>query len=238
MKLGWLATIGFLLSGFYLLVIFVLTRDDLTNLSKLPVNELGDFLTGVFGPIAVFWLVLGYLQQGNELKLSVKALELQADELRNSVEQQSKLAELSREQLSQEFDRQREEKAHREAMDRGAFVVKFEGSYGRVDGDTEHHISVVNLGQSVASFGFMFGNGLQLVESEIFDEDGIEITYPIWERHKGRRYTFIVGGVIDENCTSLNLEYTNYDGTVVERNFLVTVDQDAHFESLILREIV
>lgn len=48
----------------------------------LKLNELGDFLAGTFGPIAFLWLVLGFLQQGRELRL-------QAEELRNSVQQQT-----------------------------------------------------------------------------------------------------------------------------------------------------
>lgn len=60
--------------------------DDLVN---LDLNEIGDFAAGVFGPIAFLWLILGYLQQGKELKASTEALKLQAQELNNSVSQQS-----------------------------------------------------------------------------------------------------------------------------------------------------
>lgn len=57
-------------------------------------NELGDFLAGVFAPIAFFWLILGYMQQGKQLDQNTKALEqqeralqLQIDEIRVGVEQ-------------------------------------------------------------------------------------------------------------------------------------------------------
>lgn len=60
----------------------------------LKLNELGDFLAGTFGPIAFLWLVLGFLQQGRELRLSTNALKLQAEELKNSVEQQSEMARM------------------------------------------------------------------------------------------------------------------------------------------------
>ena len=64
---------------------------------KLPesLNELGDFLAGIFAPVAFFWLILGYVQQGKQLEQNTKALEqqekalqLQIDEMRESVEQQ------------------------------------------------------------------------------------------------------------------------------------------------------
>lgn len=40
-------------------------------------NELGDFLAGIFAPVAFLWLVLGYIQQGRQLEQNTKALELQ-----------------------------------------------------------------------------------------------------------------------------------------------------------------
>jgi hypothetical protein len=58
----------------------------------------GDFLAGAFGPIAIVWLVLGFIQQGEELKLNTAALKLQADELRQSVAQQRRLVELNNEE--------------------------------------------------------------------------------------------------------------------------------------------
>ena len=44
-------------------------------------NEWGDFFAGFFAPMAFFWLVLGYMQQGEELKHSTEALRPQAEEL-------------------------------------------------------------------------------------------------------------------------------------------------------------
>lgn len=61
------------------------------DLVKLELNEIGDLAAGVFGPVAFLWLILGYLQQGKELKASTDALTLQARELNNSVKQQEKM---------------------------------------------------------------------------------------------------------------------------------------------------
>lgn len=65
-------------------------------------NNVGDFLAGVFGPVAILWLVLGFLQQGIELRQNAKALELQAEELKNSVEQQRQLVAATRSQVEAE----------------------------------------------------------------------------------------------------------------------------------------
>lgn len=51
----------------------------------LPLNALGDFLAGAFAPLAFFWLVLGYRNQVEELKQNSKAINLQAEQLRQLV---------------------------------------------------------------------------------------------------------------------------------------------------------
>ncbi|WP_455913456.1 hypothetical protein [Pseudomonas syringae] len=94
-----LEVLGGIVTCCYLLVIacFVMTR--FSEFTALKLNELGDFLAGSFGPIAFLWLVLGFLQQGRELKLSTDALNLQAQELKNSVEQQSIMADAALRQI-------------------------------------------------------------------------------------------------------------------------------------------
>ena len=64
-------------------------------------NELGDFLAGIFSPVAFFWLIYGYFQQGKQLEQNTKALEqqekalqLQIDEMKESVKQQQQLVSL------------------------------------------------------------------------------------------------------------------------------------------------
>ncbi len=53
-------------------------------------NELGDFLAGVFAPVAFFWLILGYIQQGKQLNQSINALEQQRIEFEfNKASQES-----------------------------------------------------------------------------------------------------------------------------------------------------
>ncbi|MBD8696616.1 hypothetical protein [Stenotrophomonas sp. CFBP 13718] len=81
------------------------------KIADLELNELGDFLAGVLGPLGFFWLICGYLQQGIELQQNTRALELQVEELKNSVEQQRELVSVTREQVHLEMEevrRQRE----------------------------------------------------------------------------------------------------------------------------------
>jgi hypothetical protein len=86
------------------------------KLGALKPNEVGDFLAGVFGPIAILWLILGFFQQGIELRQNTQALRQQADELQNSVEQQRDLVEVTRSQVAAErealeLERQRYEQS-------------------------------------------------------------------------------------------------------------------------------
>lgn len=94
-----LTVIGILVTIIYSVLIYCLITPQLDKFGTLPLNELGDFLAGVFGPLAIFWLILGFLQQGKELQQSTKALELQANELKNSVEQQKGLVNATKEQI-------------------------------------------------------------------------------------------------------------------------------------------
>jgi len=72
----------------------------------MPLNEIGDFLAGVFAPIAFLFLYLGYKQnsesiriQSAELKASTEALKLQVVEMKDSVNQQKKMIEIQNDEI-------------------------------------------------------------------------------------------------------------------------------------------
>lgn len=94
--------IGGLASILYVLVMVVMAVLRWDELRQLDLNALGDFLAGAFGPLAILWLVLGYFQQGDELRQNTEALRLQAAELRSSVLQQEQLVLATREQIAAE----------------------------------------------------------------------------------------------------------------------------------------
>lgn len=126
------------------------------KLVDLEINQWGDFFAGAFAPLAFLWLVLGYLQQGEELRLSTSALHLQAEELQKSAEQQRQLVEVTRLQVesereSAEFARRQREAELSPNLDvrpgGGAFGVTY--SYGVQLVNTGHvasalHVTVVH----------------------------------------------------------------------------------------------
>ena len=87
-----LPMIGLALSALYVagLVLYLVLQGQ--NPADLRLNELGDFVGGVSSPLAFLWLVLGFFQQGREIRLSNRALQLQAREMRRSVHEHRRLA--------------------------------------------------------------------------------------------------------------------------------------------------
>jgi hypothetical protein len=102
--------IGGLLTAVYLFSLGWYTYIKWEKITELAPNELGDMLAGAFGPLAFAWLVLGYIQQGAELQQNTLALNLQAEELKNSVEQQTRIAQATQLQLQNELDRLKHER--------------------------------------------------------------------------------------------------------------------------------
>ena len=88
-----LPQIGLVLSAIYVagLVVYLWVQGQ--NPAELRLNELGDFMGGVSSPLAFLWLVLGYFQQSREIRLSGKALHLQATEMRRGIDQQREVME-------------------------------------------------------------------------------------------------------------------------------------------------
>lgn len=137
----------------YLAAIGVYVASDPQAFKGLQPNELGDFLAGVLGPLALFWLICGYLQQGIELQQNTRALELQVQELHSSVEQQRALVEVTREQAQREMDeiKRLRNNARRAALP--VFVAKAGGAY-HGNGDAHIKLNVTNIGAEVRDINF------------------------------------------------------------------------------------
>lgn len=95
---------GLVATGAYACLIGAYVFAHWDKMADLKPNELGDFLAGVLTFPAFLWLVIGYFQQGIELKQNTEALRLQVQELAHSVEHQAESARVAREQLRQETD--------------------------------------------------------------------------------------------------------------------------------------
>ncbi|MGR2923024.1 hypothetical protein [Acinetobacter sp. 1125_18A] len=95
-----------LFTVFYFFILYKFFGITLVKVRSLSANEVGDFLAGVFSPLAFLFLILGYFQntkalqmQSQELKASTDALNLQTQELANNVEEQRKLLNVTQQEL-------------------------------------------------------------------------------------------------------------------------------------------
>lgn len=95
---NWIYIILILYILFILIYSFYFIKSDGENV-LLASNELGDFLAGFFSPIAFLFLVLGYIQQGKELRQNTDALKLQVEELKQNVIAQNKLVQIQQQEL-------------------------------------------------------------------------------------------------------------------------------------------
>lgn len=138
---------GFVLTAVWLtlLAAYITSRSD--AVFGLNPNELGDFASGAFAPLAFLWLVLGFFQQGQELRHSGEALWLQGRELQLSVEQQRELVEVTREQLTFESTRTEAQRleAARNAMP--VLDIGVGGNSPHSDGLRRYDFTLVNAGK-------------------------------------------------------------------------------------------
>lgn len=118
----------------------------LDEFKRLPLNELGDFLAGAFGPLTIFWLVLGFFQQGEELRTNTDALHLQAKELQHSVEQQRAMVKLAT-----------DEHVERQLRAQPTFVVQSaEAKFGVGSSKTRFGASIINVGATATDVFLTF----------------------------------------------------------------------------------
>ncbi len=138
---------GVIVTAIYIFIIAILRWSSFSTLQTMPLNEFGDFFAGVFGPLMLFWLILGYVQQQKELRQNTKALELQADELRKSVEQHKELVEVTKEQVRAELKslEMEEIKSRKEAHP--SFSITNAGWAVNDGHKFEYKLSILNSGQ-------------------------------------------------------------------------------------------
>lgn len=72
--------VGLALTVLYIAVVLWLVWADAHELPELPLNELGDFLAGVFAPLAFLWFVVAVFIQAQELAAQRRELALTREE--------------------------------------------------------------------------------------------------------------------------------------------------------------
>ncbi|SFO18962.1 hypothetical protein SAMN05428984_2627 [Sphingomonas sp. OK281] len=160
-----------MVSVIYVVGLGIYSVSEWPNMLIMKPDEFATFLSGVFAPLAFLWLVLGFRQQGDELQNSARALWLQGEELRNSVEQQRQLVEVSREQLACEAaERVRTEQAAESAAQPRLTVGPAGGSYFG-DGRRVLTISVTSGGPTCTDARMLL-NAADVARTQVLVEGG------------------------------------------------------------------
>lgn len=195
-------TISVLYAG--LLIALIIWRWE--DVAKLGLNELGDFAAGAFGPMAILWLVLGYFQQGDELKQNTDALIQQATELKQSAEHQAALVEVSRMQVNAEVERHREERRRQKLKMQPRFSLSWEaeGYTGR------GKLTITNIGSECSDL---------YVHCDEETEGGniflnVFGDYPILRRNEEIIASLLIPGI--ERVESLHISIRYNDGDDIE----------------------
>lgn len=92
MAFAWLITVLWIIAG----ALYVKLNDGWQFFVRLQPNDLGSWFSGLFAPLAFFWLIVGYYLQRQELYLQRKELRLQREEtsrLATEAERQAKAIE-------------------------------------------------------------------------------------------------------------------------------------------------
>ncbi len=104
-----LTKIGLIVTGAWALAFAIVIYFRAGDAIGMDLNEWGDFLAGAFAPLALFWLVIGYFQHGQELRLNTKALKTQEEELRRQAKETARLVDATQEELGFMQERERRE---------------------------------------------------------------------------------------------------------------------------------
>lgn len=207
--------VGIGISGLYLLGIYITVSYRYADFSGLKLNEIGDFLAGVFAPLALLWLIIGYFQQGDELRQNSQALLLQAEELRQAAQHAGGLLEIAKNeyQLGLEIinadraqsalrEASQKEEAERERkikiQPRFSFTTE-EFNWERAD------IEMTNHGGDCSEFAL-----------EIEPNSAIKLLQPVEEARMNSHKSIIINiGLIAKTSnadTPVTLQWTDADG--------------------------
>lgn len=203
------ARIGIALTVLYLTATFYFALPSfIKKITEGDISSIGSFLSGAFGPIAILWLILGFVEQRKELKLNREALRLQYEELKNSVEQQTKLAASANRANEMMHDR----------IETGAVAsFVFEAAEEEQSNRGKlYSFKVINHGATVRSLKVVTQGAIDFRERQ---SSGPEVG--VWEGSGVRNLVFLG---ITENEETISLEYISLTGRHHVEKFYLYLD--------------
>lgn len=184
-------------SVLYVALMGIYSFVEFNELVRMEGNEFGDLLAGIFSPLAFLWLVLGFLQQGAELRASVEALELQGRELQHSVEQQRQLVEVTREQLEFQAKMIANEQAEADRISQPVLEMTAIGSSGAAKDLRQYNFQVENFGQRATNLKITDVVEQRLIRRTALLDAGEHVTYALELPASGIARKFIRASYVD-----------------------------------------
>lgn len=206
-----LFAIGCFITLFYILFLGWVTLGRLPTLLTMELNAVGDFLAGAVGPIAFLWLILGFIQQGQELKISSDALANQTEELRHSVDQQRTMAAINESQLRLNEKNAQLQNEQLNAAVEPRFVLKFRELENEHEPNDQHVLILLNA-----------GHGITWVRYKLDDKDSWEDSFL---ESKAERFFIINNQTIGEDKDMVfKVQYLNGIQKEVAMSFNIRIE--------------
>ncbi|MTZ14643.1 hypothetical protein [Stutzerimonas degradans] len=200
--------------------------------SQMAFNEWGDFFAGVFAPLAFMWLVVGYFQQGEELRQNTlalqqqeQALQYQVEELKQSVQQQKEMVKVTQEEL--EINRVSIEREYRKEKLRAQPLIRKTGGESTPDKENIRHLVLArNIGHLINRVELSIENStLELsLEKDFFDNWDYESEKRLIFRHPASSTLSI------NDSFELHLRYLDGIGEQSSQVLYFTADKRGNFE--------
>ena len=200
---------------YFAVVYWTIVGSGWVSVGKLTLNEFGDFFAGVFGPPALIWVVISFYLQSDELRHSVDALNLQAEELKNSVTQQKEMVEVTKQQLELDIVVRKEETAA--LLSKQLPLIVVEGGGGTNMGQNSgriYHFILKNIGAPAKSLSVTLDNDTVSLQDKDFGYLGYEAEVKLGVR------TYRSKNLPEKGCT-LTVTSKNIDGRSKVQHYLI-----------------
>lgn len=227
----------------------------------MPLNEVGDFLAGVFAPLAFLFLILGYLQtnkslgqnseaiaqqaiaiqqqslslqmQADELKISNESLQRQVEEMSKSVKAQQDMFNLAEQQYHDSIN----EKAELNKPKLAFFSKSY--SCAREFGDNysyRFNLTIKNSGIQIKDIIIHSNFWVMLLDGNgQLDNINKDVSCPVLGQENDLFFLFYMHrtNLVPFQNNTLRIKYKDINGIQYDETYSITKSQDSNFINVI-----
>lgn len=212
---------------------------DYAKLKELKPNDLGGFLSGAFAPLGFIFLILGYMQntqalkiQSEELKVSNESLKQQVEEMQKSVDAQQSMFNLAEQQFI-------ESKAEKADLNKPKLTFVTSNYSYALDSRTPK-ASTFRFNLTIKNSGILIQNlivhsnfwSLLLNASGSLDYKIKDVSYPELGQHNQIYFLFYAQGEINQvlNNNTISLKFKDSLGHSYDELYTIINTNDGLIE--------